>query len=341
MIVIPLRVGFDITPNTDANKFDDFITAMFGFDIIIQFNSLYYDVKAEQWVSNRFQIARHYLMSMWFWIDLLATIPFDRIIVSLTTVSSTSSSSNQLGLIRLIRILRLFRIMKLLNYTTTNQDQQLISVDATHNRSESTHDHHHHQSQQQQHQHTHHHNEIHSHTPSTILNELQIIGSKLYRIICKWCKLDPLIINLFKLLLQIFFIAHLFACCWHFIAIKGIVPTVETTWIESFDYTNTTVSSRYAASLYFVTVTMLTIGYGDIYATNEIERIFAIVAMIIGGVIFGALVGQVAQAIDKRNPQEQAFNKKMYELKLFLADANLSLPLRDRAKVSEIIHYIH
>jgi hypothetical protein len=55
--------------------------------------------------------------------------------------------------------------------------------------------------------------------------------------------------------------------------------------------------------------------------------------MIIGGVVFGALVARVAAAIDKRNPQEQAFNKKMYELKLFLAEVGVSLPIRDKAKV--------
>jgi hypothetical protein len=56
--------------------------------------------------------------------------------------------------------------------------------------------------------------------------------------------------------------------------------------------------------------------------------------MITGGVVFGALVAKVAAVLDKRNPQERAFNKKMYELRLFLTDVGVTMDIRDKAKVS-------
>jgi hypothetical protein len=146
----------------------------------------------------------------------------------------------------------------------------------------------------------------------------------------------PTLISLSGLMLQIFFIAHIFACFWHYIAIEG-VSADENTWLKTFGYDTRSISAQYVASLYFVVVTMLTIGYGDIYATSDAERVYAIVTMIVGGVIFGALVGQVASAIDKRNPQQQAFNNKMYELKLFLADAGLPADLREKTKVSSYV----
>ncbi len=153
---------------------------------------------------------------------------------------------------------------------------------------------------------------------------------------------DPTLLSVITLFCQIFFIAHLFACFWHFIAISesGEVSTSGVTWITEFGYTDSTKAAQYVASLYFVIVTMLTIGYGDIYPTNDVERIYAIIMMIVGGVIFGALVAQVATAIDKRNPQQKSFNKKMYEFKVFLANVSgLSLQLRDSAKVSLTQHY--
>ncbi len=140
------------------------------------------------------------------------------------------------------------------------------------------------------------------------------------------------------LILQIFFIAHLLACCWHYITLDSAIGNFSNNWINNFYYTDTTIQTKYIASLYYVIVTMLTIGYGDIYATNQIERLFAILIMVIGGVVFGALVAKVTSIIDKRNPQQQAFNAKMKEFKMFLVDTELPLEIRNRAKVSEYYH---
>ncbi len=145
--------------------------------------------------------------------------------------------------------------------------------------------------------------------------------------------INPTLLSLLGVIVQIFFIAHVFACFWHYISMEDAVGIQETTWVQSFDYVSRPKGARYVASLYYIVVTMLTIGYGDIYATNELERVYAIATMIVGGVVFGALVARVAAAIDKRNPQEQAFNKKMYELKLFLSEVGVSIEVRDKAKV--------
>lgn len=147
-------------------------------------------------------------------------------------------------------------------------------------------------------------------------------------------RIDPTLVSLILLMIQIFFIAHIFACFWHYISLEQYVGVMNTTWIDTFGYTNRSVGARYVASLYYVVVTMLTIGYGDIYATNDVERFYAVVTMITGGVVFGALVAKVAAVLDKRNPQERAYNKKMYELKLFLVDVGVTMEIRDKAKVS-------
>jgi hypothetical protein len=115
------------------------------------------------------------------------------------------------------------------------------------------------------------------------------------------------------LLMQIFFTAHLFACFWHLIAMNKYtnndvyftfddLDPPERTWLSEFGYINASFSERYVASLYFIIVTMLTVGYGDIHATNRIERLYAIATMIVGAVVFGALISKVTMIIDKRNP---------------------------------------
>eukprot|EP01040_Poterioochromonas_malhamensis_P026280 gene26280-biopygen10524 len=79
---------------------------------------------------------------------------------------------------------------------------------------------------------------------------------------------------------------------------------------------------------------MTTVGYGDIYGTNQLERFFAILTMLTGGVVFGALVGRVTSLIDKRNPQAKAFKERMDEFKCFLTECHIPKDVGDRAKAS-------
>ncbi|CAE7703789.1 unnamed protein product [Symbiodinium pilosum] len=52
---------------------------------------------------------------------------------------------------------------------------------------------------------------------------------------------------------------------------------------------------KYVAALYWVFTTMTTVGYGDIYPMNNIERVFAVGVMIFGATVFGYIVGSVAE----------------------------------------------
>ena len=141
-------------------------------------------------------------------------------------------------------------------------------------------------------------------------------------------------INLVMLMLQIFFVAHVFACFWHLLGQPS--DSTSRTWLTEGNFDTTSLVDQYIAALYFTIVTMLTVGYGDIHPTNPSERVYSIVMMLSGGVFFGALLSKVASVMEKRHPQARAFRENMDEIRAFLEEYDLPLNIKSRAKVSTL-----
>jgi hypothetical protein len=187
-------IGFNAPPNTATTNFNLFVTAMFAMDIILSFNTGFVNEETGQFISDRSKIANRYLQ-FWFWIDIIATIPFDQI---LPLFIGNSSSITAIRMIRFLRILRIAKVYKIL--------------------------------------------------------DKEGFISKL--------KVNPQLIQLIILLLELFFVAHMFACFWHFIALPDQSNKYFVNWIDRFGLRNAITSDRYVTSLYYIVVTMLTIGYG-------------------------------------------------------------------------------
>lgn len=124
-VAVPVRVGFDIDPPNP--QLENFFSLCFGFDMLFNFNTA---VKVKGELSkDRWTIAKTYFFT-WFWIDFIASFPFEVLLpstedveVAVTSVGfndtvtmidggTTTSGVNKLG--RLGKIFRLLRIFKLL-----------------------------------------------------------------------------------------------------------------------------------------------------------------------------------------------------------------------------------
>eukprot|EP00356_Strombidium_inclinatum_P009827 CAMPEP_0170484938 /NCGR_PEP_ID=MMETSP0208-20121228/4305_1 /TAXON_ID=197538 /ORGANISM="Strombidium inclinatum, Strain S3" /LENGTH=255 /DNA_ID=CAMNT_0010758425 /DNA_START=570 /DNA_END=1337 /DNA_ORIENTATION=- len=108
-LVVPVRIAFSWEDDLKWMIINYTIDFVFIIDILITFNSAYYDDDFKI-VDNRKILAKEYLTS-WFLIDVLAVIPFDQL---------SSISSNDMGAInkltriyKLTKLTRLIRIMKL------------------------------------------------------------------------------------------------------------------------------------------------------------------------------------------------------------------------------------
>ena len=152
----------------------------------------------------------------------------------------------------------------------------------------------------------------------------------------------PQIKNSCLLFLQIFLTAHVLACFWFFITTRKctglqnpddeLMPVLIRTWATEFGFENANIFSQYIASLYFTFETLFTIGYGDFFATNMGERIYVIVVMLIGSLLFGAIIAQIKDVLDSLNIQKNEAIKKLEEFSEFMEEKRYPLDLRVRAK---------
>ena len=89
-------------------------------------------------------------------------------------------------------------------------------------------------------------------------------------------------VDLIKLICFILLVTHYMACVWHYIgSLEG------NGWINLFGFEDTEWKTRYIASLYWSTITTLTVGYGDITAVTDLERVFVIIASMLACGVFG------------------------------------------------------
>jgi hypothetical protein len=57
---------------------------------------------------------------------------------------------------------------------------------------------------------------------------------------------------------------------------------------------NASVGERYVTSIYFVSAVITTVGFGDVAGSNTWERLYCVVIMFIGSVIFGTLLANIS-----------------------------------------------
>lgn len=113
---VPYTLAF--TDGTKQNIFQDLFNGLidifFMVDVIINFRSSYINESTGEEITDSKKIAIAYLKGK-FWIDLVASIPFDFLSYGLDGLNDNSTILDFIGMLKLIRVLRLSRLITYLN----------------------------------------------------------------------------------------------------------------------------------------------------------------------------------------------------------------------------------
>ncbi|XP_076856977.1 voltage-gated delayed rectifier potassium channel KCNH4 isoform X2 [Brachyhypopomus gauderio] len=242
------------------------VEMLFILDIILNFRTTYVSQSGQVVYDSR-SICLHY-SATWFFVDLVAALPFDLLYAFNITVTS---------LVHLLKTVRLLRLLRLLQ--KLDRYSQYSAVVLT------------------------------------------------------------LLMSAFALL------AHWMACIWFIIGRKEMEKNINADWDIGWlhelgkrlemPYVNGTaggpsVRSAYIASLYFTLSSLTSVGFGNVCANTDAEKIFSICTMLIGALMHAVVFGNVTAIIQRMYARRSLYHTRMKDLKDFIRVHRLPRQLKQR-----------
>ena len=148
-------------------------------------------------------------------------------------------------------------------------------------------------------------------------------------------------LKLVKFVVGTLFIAHWMACLWHLVK---VVEQSRCNWVTDYYFgeclyndaddndEHVTARSLYFTALYLATMTISTVGYGDVTPQTEPERVFLTVGMLVGASVYAYIVGSICSVIASMNYRETEFQELMDRLNLFIKEAKIDTDLAGRLR---------
>ncbi|KAK0166083.1 hypothetical protein PV328_004531 [Microctonus aethiopoides] len=137
-------------------------------------------------------------------------------------------------------------------------------------------------------------------------------------------------------------IAHWMACIWYAIG-NAERPSLKSKvgWLDilandthQFYYHNNTggpsIKSRYITALYFTFSSLTSVGFGNVAPNTDAEKIFTIIVMLIGSLMYASIFGNVSAIIQRLYSGTARYHTQMLRVREFIRFHQIPNPLRQR-----------
>lgn len=143
------------------------------------------------------------------------------------------------------------------------------------------------------------------------------------------------VMRLFQGFMTAVLLLHLMSCLWFYSArFQDFNPD---TWVVKYGYLDLDIGSLYLRSLYFAMTTLATVGYGDIAANNDLERILVIIWIIIVMFFVTFSISSISNMMSSIDTKESVLQYKVSVIDNFCKEFKLSNELK--FKIKEAIKY--
>lgn len=143
-------------------------------------------------------------------------------------------------------------------------------------------------------------------------------------------KINGNIKRLIVLILAFLLLNHLCACFWYFVAkLQDLSPD---SWVVRLGYVDSSNFELYINSFYWTLTTITTVGYGDIHAGTNIERVYALFIMIIGGLLYSYSIGLLSSIVSTLDQKTAEMNQKLQILSSIKKEFNLDQNIYDQVR---------
>jgi hypothetical protein len=113
-------------------------------------------------------------------------------------------------------------------------------------------------------------------------------------------------------MLSLMFILHVTGCLWY--AASQLNPNDYTNWVTSNSMKDENMLNKYAASIYWATVTCTTVGYGDITPTNFYELIWALCIIMFGVAFFSYVLSDLSSKFTEITKSNALNQERMQQI---------------------------